>query len=54
MPRKSFCGSLDHAVSRRGFLGTAAVAAGAAAFADMTQLNILSNPLIAAALKKKQ
>src|SRR5262245_10420496 len=50
---KTFCGSGDHAISRRGFLGTAA-ALGTAAFADMTQLNLLSNPALAAELKKQQ
>jgi len=50
---KTFCGSGDHAISRRGFLGTAA-ALGTAAFADMTQLNLLSNPALAGELKKQQ
>src|SRR5579872_5094389 len=51
--RSYFCGSPDHAVSRRGFLGAAA--AGAAAFAaDMTCLNVLKNPALASELKKQQ
>ena len=38
--RQSFCGSPEHALNRRGFLGT--LAAGGAAFAaDMTALNVL-------------
>ena len=49
---KTFCGSPDHAVSRRGFLGAAA--AGAAAFADMTRLNLLTSPALAGELKKQQ
>ena len=44
------CGSPDHAVSRRAFLG----AVGAAAFADMTQLDALAAPDPARALKKNQ
>jgi hypothetical protein len=53
MSRRNFCGSPDHAVSRRGFLG-GALAAGAAAFADMTQLDLLSNTALAGELKKGQ
>jgi hypothetical protein len=50
---RRFCGSPLHAVDRRAFLGT--MAAGAAAFAaDMTQLNILQNPVLAGELKKQQ
>jgi hypothetical protein len=48
-----FCGSPAHAISRRAFLGATA-AAGAAAFADMTGLDVLSSPAIAAELKKSQ
>ncbi len=51
--KQRFCGSPLHAMDRRGFLGAAA--AGAAAFAaDMTQLNVLQHPLLAAELKKQQ
>jgi hypothetical protein len=51
VPLKSFfCGSPDHAVSRRAFLGTAA----AAAFADMTRLDALAAPDVAKDLKKSQ
>src|SRR4051812_17966021 len=51
MPRDSFCGSPDHAVSRRGFLGAAAATAVAA---DMTRLNALAAPDVAKDLKKSQ
>src|SRR5687768_16833393 len=49
--RKTFCGSSDHPVTRRGFL---AAAAGAAAFADMTRLNLLTSPALAGEMKKQQ
>src|SRR4051812_43610532 len=51
MPRDSFCGSPDHAVSRRGFLGAAAATAVAA---DMTRLNALAAPDVSKDLKKGQ
>jgi hypothetical protein len=51
--RVSFCGSPDHALDRRRFLGTLGV--GAAAFAaDMTVLNAFKNPALAGELKKHQ
>ncbi|MCA1685093.1 MAG: DUF1501 domain-containing protein, partial [Planctomycetia bacterium] len=51
--RRSFCGSAEHAVDRRGFLGT--LAAGAAALAaDMTALDVLKSPALAAQLKGRQ
>jgi hypothetical protein len=51
--RQRFCGSPDHALDRRVFLGT--LAAGAATFAaDMTQLNVLQTPALAEELKKQQ
>ncbi len=50
----NFCGSPDHSLSRRGFLGTAA-ALGASTFAaDMTVLNALKNPALAGELKQQQ
>src|SRR5947209_4171938 len=50
--RPFFCGSPEHAIDRRGFLGT--VAAGAAALAaDMTALDVLKTPSVAAGLKSK-
>src|SRR5438309_5508612 len=51
MPRDFFCGSPDHAVSRRGFLGAAAATAVAA---DMTRLDALAAPDVARDLKKGQ
>ncbi len=51
--KKLFCGSPDHAVSRRGFLG-GTLALGASAFADMTQLDVLTNSALASELKKDQ
>ncbi|MDR3632694.1 MAG: DUF1501 domain-containing protein [Isosphaeraceae bacterium] len=51
--RSSFCGSPEHVLDRRGFLG--ALAAGAAGLAaDMTALNVLAEPALAAELKKQQ
>lgn len=51
--RAPFCGSPEHAIDRRRFLGT--LAAGTAALAaDMTALNVLSEPVLAAELKKQQ
>ncbi len=53
MTRKNFCGAGEHVVDRRGFLGTLA-AAGAGAFAtDMTSIQVLGAPSVAADLKKK-
>lgn len=55
MTRKNqrFCGSSDHAVSRRAFLG--GMAATAATFAsDMTQLEVLGAPELAKQLKREQ
>jgi uncharacterized protein (DUF1501 family) len=51
MPRFNFCGSSDHAMNRRAFLGAAA---GAALAADMTRLNVLAAPDVNRALKKSQ
>src|SRR5271156_4730148 len=49
--RGTFCGSPDHALNRRGFLGS--IAAGAAAFAaDMTVLDVLKDPVLAGELKR--
>src|SRR5947207_3955349 len=47
--RKNFCGSPEHAIDRRGFLG--GLAAGAAGLAG---LSVLTEPAVAAALKKQQ
>ncbi|QJW92746.1 DUF1501 domain-containing protein [Frigoriglobus tundricola] len=53
MARKTFCGSLAHAMDRRAFLGGAA-AAGATLAADMTALNALAAPDVNKSLKKAQ
>src|SRR5258708_32628265 len=47
-----FCGSLEHALSRRSFPGMAATAGAAAIGADMTRLEAMAAP-IAADLKKR-
>jgi len=49
---KNFCGSRDHTISRRGFFSAAA--AGAAAFADMTRLDLLGSSALAGEMKKQQ
>src|SRR5687767_14784824 len=55
MTKKSwFCRSAEHAMDRRGFLGTAGAAAGAALAADMTQINVLTSQALAGELKKRQ
>lgn len=53
MARNWFCGSNDHRVSRRGFLGTAATASALGA-ADMTTLDLLQSPALAAEVKRQQ
>jgi Protein of unknown function (DUF1501) len=51
--RSTFCGSPEHALNRRGFLGS--MAAGAAAFAaDMTVLDRLQQPALARELKRNE
>ena len=52
--RDSFCGSPAHAFDRRRFLGTMAASAAAALAADMTALDILTEPVLAGELKKQQ
>lgn len=52
--RNFFCGSPDHAIDRRGFLGSAAALGTAALTADMTQLNVLTQPALAAEMKQQQ
>ena len=54
MARKNFCGSPEHPISRRGFLGTLAAAAGTAAFADMTAVQVLGSPAVSADLRRNQ
>lgn len=52
--RMNFCGSPDHGVSRRGFLGGAA-AVGASAFAsNMTVLDVLQTPVLAEEIKRQE
>jgi hypothetical protein len=51
--RKTFCGSPDHLINRRGFLGAAAATATGFA-ASMTALDVLQAPSLAAELKKRQ
>ncbi len=54
MARKmTFCGSPDHEIDRRGFLGAAGVAATGFA-ASMTGLDVLQAPALAGELKKQQ
>jgi hypothetical protein len=53
MQRSYFCGSPEHRISRRGFLGAGA-AIGTAAVADMTVLDVLQSPVLAEELKSKQ
>src|SRR6476646_5733463 len=50
--RDAFCGSPEHALDRRRFLG--AMAAGAAMAADMTVLDVLKSPVLAGELKAQQ
>jgi hypothetical protein len=53
MVRKILCGSPEHPISRRGFLGTLA-AVGTAAFADMTAVQMLGSPAVSADLVRNQ
>src|SRR5271166_2248216 len=48
-----FCGSPEHHLSRRAFLGTLATGTAACA-ADMSQISLLSNPVLANELKRQQ
>ncbi len=52
MKRINFCGSEDHAISRRNFLGAAAGVS--AVMADMTVLDVLSRPALADELRRRQ
>lgn len=54
MTLKSFCGSPDHALSRRGFLTSLAAMAGTAACSDMTALQVLGSPALANELRSQQ
>jgi hypothetical protein len=54
MARKQFCGSPEHVISRRGFLGTLAAAGTSLAFTDMTAVQSLGTPPVAAELLRNQ
>src|ERR1019366_3574380 len=54
MQTKPFCGSPEHAVSRRGFLTSLAAIAGTAACADMTGIQVLGTPALANELRQQQ
>lgn len=51
-PGSIFCGSSDHGVSRRAFLGAGATATAGTFAADMTQLDVLKNQAVAGEVKK--
>ncbi len=53
MTDSHFCGSPEHRISRRGWLGTTA-AAGTALAADMTFLDVLQSPALASELQTRQ
>src|SRR6266853_5223393 len=50
----SWCGSAEHGLSRRGFLGATAFAGAGALAADMTVLNILKEPAFADEIKRQE
>jgi hypothetical protein len=52
MASKSFCGSAEHVISRRGFLRTVAATGAAAAFTDMTAVQALAAPEVAHDLRR--
>lgn len=52
--KSQFCGSKAHAVSRRGFLGRVSTGAAATCAADMTVLDVLQNPVLAAEIRRQQ
>lgn len=52
-PGSLFCGSADHGVSRRAFLGAGAAATAGTFAADMTRLDGLKNEVLAGELKKQ-
>ena len=54
MARTNFCGSPEHGINRRGFLGTAAVGAASTFAADMTVLDALKSPVLAEEIKRNQ
>lgn len=54
MTKKNFCGSAEHVVSRRGFLGALAAGGGAALCSDMTAVQALASPEVASELRRNQ
>lgn len=50
----SWCGSPEHGLDRRGFLGAGAMAGAAALGADMTVLNVLKEPVLAEEIKLQE
>jgi len=56
MPYKSgsCCGSPDHRLDRRGFLGRTAAVGGAALAADMGILSVLKDPVLAEEIKRQE
>jgi Protein of unknown function (DUF1501) len=48
------CGSPDHRLNRRGFLGATAAVGGAALAADMTVLSLLKDPVFAEEIKRQE
>ena len=52
--RGGWCGSPDHGVNRRGFLGGSALAGAVALAADMTVLNLLKEPALADEIKRHE
>jgi hypothetical protein len=52
--RGGWCGSPDHGVDRRGFLGASAFAGATALAADMTVLNVLKEPALADEIKRQE
>lgn len=49
-----FCGSPEHGLSRRGFLGSSAIASATAFAANMRALDVLQNQALASELKRQQ
>lgn len=54
MTQKNLCNTLEHTVSRRGFLTSLAAMAGTAAFADMTGIQVLGTRALANELRQQQ
>ena len=51
---RGWCGSPDHGLNRRGFLGATAAAGATALASDMTVLNILKEPALAEEIKRQE